>query len=142
GGFGVAFPPPPTPLPRGERGFSMTKVFVYEYCCAAGTGAGESAPARSLHREGRAMRDAVAGDFWRVPGVGVVTIDGPLDDEPSRFRTAAAGCDFALVIAPEFDGILADRCEWALAAGCRLLGPSPAAVRLTADKPELSRPWQ
>ena len=63
-------------------------------------GADESAPARSLHREGRAMRDAVAADFRQVAGVEVVTLDGPLDDEPVRFRSAAAGCDFTLVIAP------------------------------------------
>lgn len=120
----------------------MTKVFVYEYCCAVGPGADESGPARMLHREGRAMREAVAGDFWRVTGVTVVTLDGPVDDEPRRFRATATGCDFALVIAPEFDGILADRCEWALAAGCRLLGPSPGAVRLTSDKLEMARHWR
>src|SRR5205814_3019117 len=125
---------------RGER--RMTTVFVYEYCCAAGPGRDESDPARSLHREGRAMRDAVAEDFRRVPDVEVVTLDGPLDDEPGRFRSAAAGCDSALVIAPEFDGILAARCEWALAAGRRLLGPGPEAVRLTADKLELARHWR
>ena len=118
------------------------RVFVYEYCCAIGPGRNESDAARSLDREGRAMRDAAAGDFWRVPGVAVATLDGPLDDEPARFRATAAGCEAALVIAPEFDGILADRCEWALAAGCRLLGPLPAAVRLTADKLELARHWQ
>lgn len=118
------------------------RVFVYEYCCAVGPGSEPSGPARALFVEGRAMRDAAAGDFWRVPGVSVVTLDGPLADEPVRFRTAAVGCDCALVIAPEFDGILADRCAWAAAAGCRLLGPSPAAVRLTADKLELARHWQ
>lgn len=120
----------------------MTTVFVYEYCCAVGPGADESAPARALHREGRAMRDAVAADFRQVPGVRVVTLDGPLDDEPTRFCAVAAGCEYTLVIAPEFDGILADRCGWARAAGSKLLGPTQDAVRLTADKLELARHWR
>jgi predicted ATP-grasp superfamily ATP-dependent carboligase len=60
------------------------------------------------------------------------------EDECSRFIDAARGCDFALVIAPEFDDILATRCEWALEAGCELLGPSPEVVRLCADKLRLA----
>ena len=42
--------------------------------------------------------------------------------------------DAALVIAPEVDGILEQRCRWVQEAGCALLGPKPDAVRLTADK--------
>src|SRR5207249_336945 len=37
------------------------------------------------------------------------------------------------------DRILERRCRWAEEAGCRLLGPSAAAVALTADKLSLSR---
>ena len=37
-------------------------------------------------------------------------------------------------IAPEFDRILESRCRWVLEEGGRLLGPSPEAVALTADK--------
>jgi predicted ATP-grasp superfamily ATP-dependent carboligase len=118
------------------------RVFVYEYCCAIGPGAEESDPARSLLGEGRAMRDAVAADFARIPGVEVTTLDGPLADEPASFRAAAASCDATLVIAPEFDDILASRCEWALAAGSRLLGPTRSATRLTSDKLELARHWR
>jgi hypothetical protein len=61
------------------------------------------------------------------------------DDEPAAFRAAAAAADYALVIAPEFDGILEARCRWAVDAGAALLGPSPAAVALTADKLALAR---
>jgi predicted ATP-grasp superfamily ATP-dependent carboligase len=69
-----------------------------------------------------------------------VAVSPPLDDdkERTRFLEAAHGCDFALVIAPEFDDVLATRCEWALEAGCKLLGPSPEAVRLCADKLRLA----
>jgi predicted ATP-grasp superfamily ATP-dependent carboligase len=56
----------------------------------------------------------------------------------SSFRAAARRSDFALVIAPEFDDILAERCEWAEQEGCRLLGPSVEAIRLTADKLRLA----
>src|SRR5262249_27005139 len=58
-------------------------------------------------------------------------VSGP---EERAFRDRARSCTFALVIAPEFDDLLARRCEWALEEGCRLLGPSPQAIRLTADK--------
>jgi tyramine---L-glutamate ligase len=56
------------------------------------------------------------------------------NDEPSDFRAAAAEADFALLIAPEFDRNLETRSRWALEAGVTLLGPSPEAVALTADK--------
>jgi predicted ATP-grasp superfamily ATP-dependent carboligase len=54
------------------------------------------------------------------------------------FRRIARSADFTLVIAPEFDGLLEERCRWAVAEGSRLLGPSPDAVRLTADKLQLA----
>ncbi len=125
------------------------RVFVYEYTCA---GASQSF-AKSLGVEGWAMLSAVVGDFRRIPGVEVISflagndlpetrflgflpsfpcID-PLEEEKS-FRELARKADFTLVIAPEFDGILAQRCQWVKEAGGRLLGPSVTAVRLTADK--------
>jgi predicted ATP-grasp superfamily ATP-dependent carboligase len=104
------------------------------------------------------MLAAAVEDFRRADGVEVVTL---LDErrraeiegrwpgvavtwvapgaEPDAFRTTAAGADHALVIAPEFHGLLEERCRWAEAAGCRLLGPSPDAVALTADKLGLAR---
>jgi predicted ATP-grasp superfamily ATP-dependent carboligase len=104
------------------------------------------------------MLAAAVEDFRRVKGVRVRTLlderlHGEVGDrwpdvavtwvapggEPAAFRAAAAGADFALVIAPEFGRILETRCRWAVDAGCRLLGPAPDAVALTADKLALAR---
>jgi predicted ATP-grasp superfamily ATP-dependent carboligase len=77
------------------------------------------------------MLAAVREDFSRIPGVEPLTISF---DEPSAFQVLAGQADWTLVIAPEFAGILAERCRWVEAAGGRLLGPASAAVRLAADK--------
>ena len=62
--------------------------------------------------------------------------------ESEVFRQLTKWCEFALVIAPEFDGILEERCRWAAQAGAILLGPSPDAVALCADKLALAQHWQ
>ncbi len=130
------------------------RVFVHEHLC----GSTLAAPAPvSLRAEGWAMLAAVVEDFARCPGVEPTTLLHPSllplaaswpagiriettgADEESRFRTLAASADYTLVIAPEFDGILAERCRRVEEAGGRLLGPSAAAVRLAGDKLELSR---
>jgi predicted ATP-grasp superfamily ATP-dependent carboligase len=133
------------------------RVFVYEYLCGGErTGPG----AASLRAEGWAMLAAVLEDFSRCPGVQVVTLVNssllrvvargrpptsftasaarPGEEEPA-FRTLARTADFSLIIAPEFDGLLAERCRWVEEEGGRLLGPSAAAVRLTGDKLLLAR---
>jgi predicted ATP-grasp superfamily ATP-dependent carboligase len=126
-------------------------IFVYEFVCASGF----DAPA-SLSREGRAMLDAVLQDFGRCPGVGTTTLlpahaspvptawpnntvirVGP-NEECEQFVEQARRADYTLVIAPEFDGLLFERCRWVEEAGGRLLGPSSAAVRLTGDKLRLA----
>src|SRR5207244_6536323 len=61
------------------------------------------------------------------------------NNEERQFREMASQADITVVIAPEFDNILAHRCQWVEESGGRLLGPSPAAVRLTADKYGLSQ---
>jgi predicted ATP-grasp superfamily ATP-dependent carboligase len=132
------------------------QVFVYEHLCA---GALAGMPgSSSLHSEGRAMLAAVVEDFARCPGVEPVTLldpslmslaagwpagvrieaGGPAGQE-RRFRALAAAADWTLVIAPEFDGILAARCRWVEEGGGRLLGPAASAVLRTADKLELAR---
>lgn len=108
-------------------------VFIYEYVTAQG----EHHDVRlgcspSLVTEGRAMRDAIVEDFRRVPGVEVCTMTRA--DTQETFQSFASRCDDSLIIAPEFDGILETRCRWVIEAGGRLLGPSPKAVCLTADK--------
>lgn len=108
-------------------------VFVYEHLCA---GALAGLPeAESLAREGRAMLAAVLADLEACHDVAIVKVDGR---EEAPFRAAARRSAFALIIAPEFDDLLAQRCEWAAHEGCRLLGPCVEAVRLTADKLRLA----
>jgi predicted ATP-grasp superfamily ATP-dependent carboligase len=120
----------------------MTTIFVYESCCALGTGREPADPAHSLYREGRAMRDAVADDFRRLPGIEVRTIDDvPASEEPAQFRDLATHCDWTLVIAPELGNELVRRCEMVEQAGGRLLGPGPAAVARTSSKLALARTW-
>jgi predicted ATP-grasp superfamily ATP-dependent carboligase len=82
------------------------------------------------------MLSAVLDDFGHVPGVEGVTLAAGAGCE--AFCELARSADWTLVIAPEFDGILAERCRQVEESGGRLLGPSSAAVRLTADKLALS----
>jgi tyramine---L-glutamate ligase len=106
-------------------------IFVYEYTCALGGGVPPS-----LAVEGRAMLTAIRDDFARVPGVEVRTLP---DDDEDAFFALARTADVSLVIAPEFDDLLTTRCRWVLAAGGRLLGPTPDAVGLTSDKLRLAQ---
>src|SRR2546426_28749 len=116
------------------------RLFLYEYTCAAGA---KHAGSASLSMEGAAMLRAMVEDFRRLPNVEIATllIDCFPEDlgdrcrrvtpeqEPAAFRQLAAWADFTLVIAPEFDDLLATRCGWVGQAGGRLLGPSPEAVQ-------------
>jgi predicted ATP-grasp superfamily ATP-dependent carboligase len=133
------------------------RVFVYEFISG---GAREGTPPPSLRAEGWAMLAAVLEDFGRCPGVETVTLLDPQlasrlsslpsvtshfstpANEESVFRALAAGADLSLVIAPEFDDILAHRCRWVEEGRGRLLGPSAALVRRTADKWALARHWK
>jgi tyramine---L-glutamate ligase len=115
----------------------MTSVFVYEDVCATGAGGDDgSPPAPSLLAEGRAMLSAVADDFRAVPGVRVTTCGTATD-----FPSLAAAADYTLVIAPECGGRLEYLCREVFRVGGRLLGPSPDAVHLAADKLALARHW-
>lgn len=127
----------------------MTTVFVYEYCCAVGLGRDESDPAHSLYREGRAMRDAVADDFRRLPGVEVLMLDfdprtqGPVHHwERVAFRKLVLSAGHTLIIAPELDEHLTSRTEWVINSRGSLIGPNVAAVQLTSSKLELARLWE
>jgi predicted ATP-grasp superfamily ATP-dependent carboligase len=121
------------------------KVFVYEYCCSQPLRGDKTA--RALRDEGVAMLSAIVIDLTLVPGVEPIALlanDLPSVAFPCRrvrpaaekrtFRRLAKEADYTLVIAPEIDGILEERCRWVLDAGGRLLGPSPEAVKLTGDK--------
>jgi predicted ATP-grasp superfamily ATP-dependent carboligase len=135
------------------------QVLIYEALSAGAISA--PSPCDSLLVEGRAMLSALIEDFSQIIGLTISTLvqsgSNPLlatgpptesrcveqiqethDQEPAVFRHLAAKADFSLVIAPEFEGILLERCQWVEQSGGRLLGPSSEAVRLTADKLKLA----
>lgn len=101
------------------------KIAVLEHFTAQPAGAGPS----GSRTEGRAMRDAVVADLRGLPGLSVEIVE-----RRRLFRGALRRADAALVIAPEEDGILEGLARAVEREGRLLLGPSPAAVRLTADK--------
>ena len=43
------------------------RIFIYEHLTAQGIGRGEDAPGHEMYVEGRAIRDALAEDFGRIP---------------------------------------------------------------------------
>lgn len=100
------------------------RVLVYEHLSAGGL-----PDELSLLREGAAMLAAVLQDLGVLPGVEAVSVQ-----TRSRLGAAAATCDAALIIAPEFDDILASIAYLFDHVPCRLLGPDGDAVRLAADK--------
>ncbi len=97
------------------------------------------------------MLAAVAADFARVPACEVATLlaDG-LPGLPAvrcvrdrgAFLALARDADATLLIAPEFDGILETLSRQVVKVGGTLLGSSPDAVRLTADKWRTYQYWQ
>lgn len=122
------------------------KIFVYEYVCATMNQRPEAMPPRvaSLMAEGRTMLTAAMEDCNAIAGTEVRTIDNRAGhaNEESAFRQLADWCDFALIIAPEFDRILKTRCRWAIECRATLLGPPPEVVALCADKLALADVWE
>jgi len=113
----------------------MISVLVYEHLTATSAGGGPVPLPASLLREGRAMLAAVTADLAALPGVTV-----HIAAVETLFQQAAAA-DFTLVIAPETFGVLYVLAARVEQAGGKLLGPSPAAIRMTADKLHLSAWW-
>jgi predicted ATP-grasp superfamily ATP-dependent carboligase len=124
-----------------------TTLLIHEWVTGGGL-AGQALPP-SWAAEGRAMRRAIAGDFAAVPGVRVVvTLDARFPEEPGPWSTIPVGpgeeeatlrrlateADYTVLIAPETDGILAERTRSIETAGVRALGSSPEAVTLAGDK--------
>jgi len=137
------------------------RILVYEYLCS-GALAHPAAALASLRREGLAMFRAIALDLALCPGVqllapldpallektrpwpGNLTLfraRGPSEDE-ALFKHLAGQADAALVIAPEFDDLLWQRCSWLEKESVPSLGASSEAVRLTGDKWRLGQHWQ
>ena len=110
----------------------------------------------SLAAEGRAMLCAVVDDLSMIADIKVETTwDARLgpppfrcvraqlaeshDDEQLLFQRLAYDCDATLLIAPEFDGILTQRCRAVEDRGGRLLSPGSRAVEPCSDKLRLAR---
>jgi predicted ATP-grasp superfamily ATP-dependent carboligase len=91
------------------------------------------------------MRDAIAEDFRRIPGVEVALADHADARPPLREPDVAAlarRCDYTLIIAPETRGELAKRIGWSMATRTRLLSPDFAGVILPTHKQYLAEWWQ
>lgn len=99
------------------------------------------------------MLRAVASDFAAVADVTtLLTMDFPalagcrcerttIPDSRSRLERLIAEHDAVLPIAPESGGLLASLAECVVTRNRILLGCSPDAVRLTADKLALAKHW-
>ena len=125
------------------------KVFLCEYICSGGFAALPTEQvAESLRCEGAAMMTALAFDLSEVAEV-VVAVDPRLrPDLPScqqqevqggrsvwsQWARAAQGCDAAIVIAPEVDGILAKAVGMLRAAGVNVIAASGDFLRVASDK--------
>lgn len=121
------------------------RVFVFEYLTAVGLGRDPADPLHGMYREGRAMRDAVAEDFARLPGWEVEVFDRFARDggtQADQVRRAAERSDCSVVIAPESGGILHEFSWSVSSSAARLLGPTPETVELTADKLALADLWR
>jgi predicted ATP-grasp superfamily ATP-dependent carboligase len=128
---------------------SRMRVFISEHLSQT---AGMRGPDSScLAVEGWAMLSALVADFAVIANVQVRTLvadswrSGPWPGgvevhitqpgrEDEQFEALARTADATLVIAPEFEGILARGCRVVDECGGRLLGPSSSAVECTADK--------
>jgi predicted ATP-grasp superfamily ATP-dependent carboligase len=139
------------------------QIFVSEY--VTGGAWPEGRPDGSLAQEGAAMLQGVVADLAAVPGLDLQTTWdlrlGPADwsrrvavspqstlrvhevetaDQEARwFAQLSTHPQSVLVIAPELDGLLTQRCQQVERCGGRLLGPNSTAAALCADKWELAR---
>jgi hypothetical protein len=137
------------------------KIFVAEFVCGGGliNQAPETIP-QSLRLEGAAMLSAVVSDMSHVaetivpvdvrfesvlrkiaPGVRSArsfTID-PNRSVWTQWVEAAKGCDAAIVIAPESDGMLAKAVAMLRAAGVNVIAGSGDFLRAASDKLQTAR---
>jgi predicted ATP-grasp superfamily ATP-dependent carboligase len=120
------------------------RIVIYEYCCSGGT---QSA---TLAAEGRAMFLSLLADAERDGEAEVVALVAehlPLDLPGSVRRVdVAAGrdaetllaeatqADATLIVAPETDGILAQRIAAVRAAGAEAIAPGATFIEIASDK--------
>jgi predicted ATP-grasp superfamily ATP-dependent carboligase len=123
------------------------RVFVSEYLVGGAIPPGDASS--SMRREGLAMLRAVVADIARLLDFSVVTTlesDLSLPDfgeviavenaehESDLFQRLLSEVDAVLVIAPETDGVLAERCRRVRSAGVVSWNCSPEAIELCGDK--------
>ncbi len=126
------------------------RVFVYEYMTATATGRDPGSPEHAMYLEGRAMRDALAEDFARIPGAEVLPFVEEADGggEAAFVRSLRASgrlsqdADLAVAIAPELGDALADVITDGFYPGTRQFIPLPPSFRLCCDKLALAEHWR
>jgi len=126
-------------------------IFLYEWTTGGGLVEEPGALPASLVREGAAMIGALAADLVRIEGSRVSTLRDPrvlqlalsgcdivdvtgIGSHHEEFERLAAEADATILIAPEFDGILLKAARRVIASGGRLASPSPAFIRIAANK--------
>ncbi|MGD9159072.1 MAG: ATP-grasp domain-containing protein [Desulfobacteraceae bacterium] len=124
------------------------KILIHEYFTGGGWSEPDMPP--DIASEGLAMLYAVVDDFrkWgkatvfstldkRLSGIPInadnITITDP-EEYDENISKSVRQCDFALIIAPESDGILASLNEQMKDNGATLIGCDQEAIRRTGDK--------
>lgn len=132
----------------------MFRIVVYEFTVSGGLDRGglSAETAGSLSVEGRAMVQALTADLAAIPERCVellvdesmvsrgdlpapaTIVRVPAGQERAVLQQQAARADATLVIAPETDGILAERWHWVREAGGTWFGQPMEVIELTSDK--------
>jgi len=126
------------------------QIFVYEFITSGGMWSLGGKPEGSLLTEGQAMLSAVVEDALSIGMEPIVIRDsrliGGLPDgcqivevaniaeHQEAFASFAAGADFTLLIAPEFEGWLLKLARVAVDLQANLLSPDPTFIALASDK--------
>ena len=127
------------------------QVFVYEFITGGGLLSHSEVPRGPLMGEALAMVTTMASDFARMTDVRVTLLcDSRLEmpnvseakcwkvhqpeEEIRLFQRLAEESDWTVVIAPEFGGVLLERCRMVEAVGGRLLGPNSELIEIASDK--------
>jgi predicted ATP-grasp superfamily ATP-dependent carboligase len=121
------------------------RVFVYEHMTATDLGREPDSPEHGMYLEGLAMLTAVYRDLARIRGVSVSVFPEDIlvfDPELYELLRPPESDWFALLIAPETDGVLAELAEAVTRAGGIVLGPTVEAIHLTTDKAALAEHWR
>jgi tyramine---L-glutamate ligase len=126
-------------------------IFLYEWITGGGLVEEPGPLPTSLLVEGRAMLTALASDFAALPDTQVTALwDSRLDalslprcqaiEVHSRehhleeFTRLSAKADHTIVVAPEFDAILAESTARARRANAKLIGSSAEFIRIASNK--------